>query len=245
MGFAHFIARRILSDRDRQDRLSRPIVLIAILGIVIGMAVMLLTVGISTGFQGEVRAKVTGAGAHIEILPLTQSDPKESSRVNIHQSFYPFLDNVPGIEHIQVFALKPGIVETDKEIQGVVVKGVGADHDWSFMRAHLLKGTVLNIGDSVRNEVLISNWMAKRLRLDVGDQLVVYLIKGREDIRPRKFRVTGIYETGLEKIDHQVVYVDIAHIQRFAQWGLQAEISVSDIDHADGVQIEGLAFGGD
>ena len=116
MGFAHFIARRILSDRDRQDRLSRPIVLIAILGIVIGMAVMLLTVGISTGFQGEVRAKVTGAGAHIEILPLTQSDPKESSRVNIHQSFYPFLDNVPGIEHIQVFALKPGIVETDKEI---------------------------------------------------------------------------------------------------------------------------------
>ncbi len=245
MGFAHFIARRILSDRDRQDRLSRPIVLIAILGIVIGMAVMLLTVGISTGFQGEVRAKVTGVGAHIEILPLTQSDPKESSRVNIHQSFYPYMDTVPGIAHIQVFALKPGIVETDKEIQGVVVKGVGADHDWSFMRAHLLKGSVLNIGDSVLNEVLISNWMAMRLRLDVGDQLVVYFIKGREDIRPRKFRVTGIYETGLEKIDHQVVYVDIAHIQRFAQWGLQAELSVSDIDQTDGVHIEGLAFGGD
>lgn len=245
MGFAHFIARRILSDRDRQDRLSRPIVLIAILGIVIGMAVMILTVGISTGFQGEVRAKVTGAGAHIEIAPLTQSDVNESSRVRIAQPFYPWLDTVPGIAHIQVFALKPGIVETDQDIQGVVVKGVGADHDWTFIRKHLLSGTVLSIGDSVRPQVLISNWMAKRLQLDIGDDLTVYLIKGREDIRPRKYKVMGIYETGLEKVDHQVVYVDIAHIQRFAQWGLQAEISVSEPKSDSGITIEGLGFGGD
>lgn len=245
MGFAHFIARRILSDRDRQDRLSRPIVLIAILGIVIGMAVMILTVGISTGFQGEVRAKVTGAGAHIEIAPLTQSDVNESSRVRIAQPFYPWLDTLPGIAHIQVFALKPGIVETAQDIQGVVVKGVGADHDWTFIRKHLLAGTVLSIGDSVRPQVLISNWMAKRLQLGIGDDLTVYLIKGREDIRPRKYKVTGIYETGLEKVDHQVVYVDIAHIQRFAQWGLQAEIAVSEPRSGSGISVEGLAFGGD
>lgn len=244
MGFAHFIARRILNDKDRQDRLSRPIVLIAILGIVIGMAVMILTVGISTGFQGEVRAKVTGAGADIEIIPLTQTDQKESSKVKISQPFYPSLDTVQGIAHIQIFALKPGIVETDKEIQGVVVKGVGADHDWTFLRRHLVAGTLLSIGDSVRPEVLISHWMAKRLRLGIGDELTVYLIKGREDIRPRKYRVTGIYETGLEKVDHQLVYVDIAHIQRFAQWGLQAEIAVSD-SILKGIRIEGLAFGGD
>jgi lipoprotein-releasing system permease protein len=245
MGFAHFIARRILSDRDRQDRLSRPIVLIAVLGIVIGMAVMILTIGISTGFQGEVRAKVTGAGSHIEIVPLTQADPKESSRVKIAQPFYPSLDTVKGIAHIQVFALKPGIVETDKEIQGVVVKGVGADHDWTFMQKHLIAGKVLDIDDSLRSEVLISNWMAKRLQQRVDDTLTVYLIKGREDIRPRKFRVVGIYETGLEKVDHQLIYIDIAHIQRFAQWGLQAQILVSDSDRANGVSMKGLAFGGD
>ncbi|MGB3525163.1 MAG: FtsX-like permease family protein [Flavobacteriales bacterium] len=245
MGFAHFIARRILSDRDRQDRLSRPIVLIAILGIVIGMAVMILTVGISTGFQGEVRAKVTGAGAHIEIVPLSQSDVNESSRVRIDQPFYPWLDTVPGIAHIQIFALKPGIVETDEDIQGVVVKGVGADHDWTFLQRHLIAGTVLSIGDSVRPQVLISNWMAKRLRRGLGDELTVYLIKGREDIRPRKYQITGIYETGLEKVDHQVVYVDIGHIQRFAQWGLQAEIAASDAVTGKGIAIEGLAFGGD
>lgn len=243
MGFAHFIARRILSDKDRQDRLSRPIVIIAVLGIVIGMAVMILTVGISTGFQGEVRAKVTGAGAAIEIVPLAQTDPKESHRVKIDQPFYPNLDSVPGIRHIQVFALKPGIVETEQEIQGVIVKGVGADHDWTFMRQHLVAGNVLSIGDSVRPEALISNWLAKRLRTEVGGTLTIYLVKGREELRPRKYRVAGIYETGLEKVDHQLVFVDIAHLQRFSQWGLQAQIDVQD--SAGSIRVGGLGFGGD
>lgn len=245
MGFAHFIARRILSDRDRQDRLSRPIVLIAILGIVIGMAVMILTVGISTGFQSEVRAKVTGAGAHIEIVPMMQGDGRTSARVSLAQPFYPWLDTVPGIKHIQMFALQPGIVETNDDLQGVVAKGVGADHDWDFLRAHLIAGTVLDIGDSVRSEVLISHWLSRRLRRGLGDDLTVYLIRGSEDIRPRKYRITGIYETGLEKVDHQVIYVDIAHIQRFAQWGVQAEIRVDDEAAGPGIIVEGLGFGGD
>lgn len=245
MAFAHFIARRILRDQDRQDRLSRPIVLIAVLGVVIGMAVMILTVGISTGFQREVRAKVSGAGAHIEIVPLTQMDPKESSRVRIQQPFYPSLDTVPGVAHIQVFAMAPGIVETAEEIEGVVLKGVGADHDWTFLKKQLVAGTVLSIADSARSEALISNWLGKRLRKGVGDTVTVYLVKGREDIRPRKYRITGLYETGLEKIDHQVVFIDIAHIQRFEQWGLQAEIAVHDTVSEQGIRIEGLAFGGD
>lgn len=208
------------------------------------MAVMILTIGISTGFQNEVRAKVTGAGAHIEIVPLAQGDANASARVRIAQPFYPWLDTVPGVAHIQVFALQPGIVETDDDIQGVVVKGAGADHDWTFLQRHLVAGRVLAIGDSVRPEILISNWMAKRMRRGLGEELTVYLIKGREDIRPRKYRIVGIYETGLEKVDHQVVHVDIAHIQRFAQWGLQAEIAVRE-DEAGGILIEGLAFGGD
>lgn len=218
---------------------------IAVLGIVIGMAVMILTVGISTGFQGEVRAKVTGAGAHIEIVPLTQSDANASERMRIQQPFYPWLDTVPGVQHIQVFALQPGLVETDRDIQGVVVKGVGSDHDWGFLRKHLVAGTVLSIGDSVRPQVLISSWLSRRLQREVGDELTVYLIKGREDIRPRKYRVAGIYETGLEKVDHQVIYVDIGHIQRFAQWGLQAEIATPEVPGQGGITIEGLGFGGD
>ena len=138
MSFAHFIARRILFDKDRRDRLSRPIVGIAVGGIVVGMAVMILTLGITQGFQREVRAKVTGAGGHLQIGAMQQTDPKETPRVPIDQPFYPSLDTVPGIAHIQIHATKPGIIETEQDIQGVVVKGVGSDHDWTFLRKHLV-----------------------------------------------------------------------------------------------------------
>ena len=246
MGFPHFIARRILGDRDRQDRLSRPIVLIAVLGIVIGMAVMIVTVSISTGFQREIRSKVTGTGAHLQITAIAQTDPKETQRVSIRQDFLPALDSVPGIAHVQVFATHPGIIETGEEIQGVVVKGVGADQDWTFLRRHLVEGDVLDIDPGApENELLLSRYLARRLEIATGDTITVYLVKGREDIRPRKFRVRGIFETGVEAFDHQVVLVDIAHLQRFAQWGLQAEILVLDSVVPGGVLVEGLAFGGD
>lgn len=246
MNFAHFIARRILFDKERRDRLSRPIVGIAVIGIVVGMAVMILTLGITQGFQREVRAKVTGAGGHLQIGALVQTDPKETPRVVIDQPFYPWLDTVPGIAHIQVHAMKPGIIETDRDIEGVIVKGVGRDHDWTFLQEHLKEGALPAIGDTSNPiDMLLSMWMASRLHIGVNDTITVYLVKDRDDVRPRKFRVTGLYETGLEQIDHQLVYTDIAHIQRFAQWGLKAEILVHDSVTSEGVQIEGLAFGGD
>ena len=246
MGFAHFIARRILrsSDKDRTDRLSRPIVGIAVGGIVLGMAVMIVTVGITRGFQREVRAKVTGAGGHLQISSIRQSDPKESVRIPIEQAFYPWLDTVPGVAHIQIHATRPGIIETGEEIQGVVVKGVGKDYDWSFLQKHLVAGQVPAIGDPERPiDLLLSKYLGARLRIGVDDTITVYLVKGREDIRPRRFRVSGLYETGLEQLDHQLVYVDIEHLQRFAQWGLKAEIFVADSVVDGRVRVEGIAFG--
>jgi len=247
VSFAHFIARRILrSPEQGTDRLSRPIVGIAVIGIVLGMAVMIITVGITTGFQREVRAKVTGAGAHIQIGAIGQTDPKETPRIPIAQSFYPWLDTVPGVAHIQIHATKPGIIETENDIEGVVVKGVGADHDWAFLRKQLMAGSVPAIGDSARPiDMLLSQYLADRLRIWVDDTITVYLVKGRDDIRPRKFRVCGLYRTGLEQIDHQLVYTDIGHLQRFAQWGLKAELMVYDSVSTKGILIEGMAFGGD
>lgn len=243
---AHFIARRILVDKDRADRLSRPIVGIAVLGIIIGMAVMIVTVGITTGFQREVRAKVTGAGGHLQITSIGQTDPRETPRVVIDQPFYPSLDTVPGVTHIQIFATRPGIIETGEEIEGVMLKGVGRDHDWSFLQQHLKAGSVPAVGDTSRPiDLLLSKYLGVRLHIGVDDTITVYLIKGHDDIRPRKFRVCGIYETGIEQLDHQLVYVDIGHLQRFAQWGLKAELMVWDTVASDGIRIEGLAFGGD
>ncbi len=246
LNIAHFIARRILVDKDRADRFSRPIVGIAVLGIIIGMAVMVITVGITSGFQREVRSKVTGAGGHLQILSIGQTDMKETPRVLIAQPFYPSLDTVNGVKHIQVFATRPGIIETEQEIQGVVLKGVGHDHDWEFLQKHLKGGVVPAIGDSTRPiDLLLSTYLANRLRIGVTDTITVYLIKDNDDVRPRKFRVSGLYETGVESLDHQLVYVDIAHLQRFAQWGLKAEVLVSDTLDRGRVKVEALAFGGD
>jgi lipoprotein-releasing system permease protein len=219
---------------------------IAVLGIIIGMAVMIVTVGITSGFQREVRTKVTGAGGHLQITSINQTDPKETPRVEIAQPFYPSLDSVPGVKHIQVFATRPGIIETGEEIEGVVLKGVGRDHDWSFLQQHLRTGTIPAIGDTARPiDLLLSKYLADRLRIGVDDTITVYLIKTTDDIRPRKFRVSGIYETGIEQLDHQLVFVDIQHLQKFAQWGLRAEIFVHDTLMPHGILVEGLALGGD
>ncbi len=219
---------------------------IAVGGIILGMAVMILTVGITRGFQREVRTKVTGAGGHLQIGSMRQTDPRETVRIPIDQPFYPWLDTVPGVAHIQIHATRSGIIETATEIQGVVVKGIGKDHDGSFLRRHLVEGELPAIGDSARPiDLLLSRYQAARLRIGLDDTITVYLVKGREDIRPRRFRVCGIYETGLEQLDHQLVYVDIQHLQRFAQWGLKAEILVHDTVSPKGILIEGLAFGGE
>lgn len=247
VGPAHFIAQRIVRGTDgRNAGFSRPIVLIAVLGIVVGMAVMLLTVGITRGFQREVRAKVTGAGAHLQITAIGQTDPKETLRIPIDQPFYPSLDTVPGIAHIQVYATRPGIIETENDIEGVVLKGIGRDYYTGFLRAHLVAGDMPAIGDSARPiDLLLSGHHAERLRIGVDDTITTYLVRGRDEIRPRKFRVCGVYKTGLEQMDHHLVYVDIGHLQRFAQWGLKAEVLVSDTITSQGIQIEALAFGGD
>lgn len=217
-------------------------------GIVLGMAVMIVTLGFTSGFQGEVRAKVIGAGGHLQITSLRQTDPKETPRIPIEQAFYPWLDTVPGVSHIQIYATKPGIIETDNDIQGVVVKGVGKDHDWTFLKSHLVTGGIPAIGDSTRPiDLLLSNYHADRLQIGLDDTITVYLVKGRDDIRPRKFRICGIYKTGLEQIDHNLAYLDIEHLQRFSQWGLKAELLVRDtlIGRAKLMQVEALAIGGD
>ena len=207
---------------------------------------MIVTGSVTRGFQHEIREKVIGMGGHLQITSIGQTDPKETPRTLKDRSFYPVLDSLPEVDHIQVFATLPGIIETPDEIQGVVVKGVGADLDPTYLQDHLVEGHLLELDrDEAMNEVVISTYLKDLLRIALSDTITVYLVQGREEIRPRRFRIVGIYSTGLEQVDHQLVLIDIRHIQRFAQWGLQAQIAVVDSCGTNGVQVEGRAFGGD
>lgn len=211
-----FIARRLLSKN--KANFSRPIVRIAILSIALGLMVMFVAVAILTGFQKEVREKVIGFGAHIQISHYDDNSSLETKPISTRQDFYPSLETVKGIRHIQVYATKAGIIKTSDQIQGIVLKGIGPDYDVSFFANKIVEGHFLRLSDTGRtNDVLVSRNLASLLKLKLNDDLRMYFISGTTTMG-RKFHIAGIYETGLEEFDKLYVLCDIKHIQKLNNW---------------------------
>lgn len=212
---------------------------IAILSIVLGLAVMIVSMAVVTGFQHEIREKVIGFGGHIQITNYDYNISYETKPINKHQDFVEPILKIEGVRHIQVFATKPGIIKTDDEIHGVILKGIGPDFDWSFFSDRTLQGRAPEITDTVRsNDVMISQLVASRLQLDLHDDIFMYFIQ--DPPRIRRFTIAGIYETGLEELDKIFVIGDIRHIQRLNDWDDDQvggfEVLVSGFD--DIMQIE-------
>jgi len=212
-----FIAKRLVFEKDGASRISKPIVAISVIGIALGLAVMIIAVSITTGFKKEVRNKVVGFESHIQILNYDTNISYETVPVKENQKFIPELIASPWVKHIQVFAIKAGIIKTDTEIQGVVLKGIGSDFNWTFFQNNLVEGTIFHLTDTGRiNQVLISKSLANLLKLRVGDSFSMYFVQ--DPPRARKFTISGIYETNLEELDKIYVLVDIKHIQRLNNW---------------------------
>ncbi len=217
MNFELFIVKRIIAERQQENRISRPIVTIAVIGIALGVAAMIISTATVTGFKNQIRDKVIGFGSHIQILNLDSNTSYETSPVNKNQDFLPDLASIPGIKHIQVFATKAGIIKTGKEIQGIVLKGIGSDFDWGFFEKSLVEGNLFKVTDSVKtNKVLISKYISDLLELKVDDSFIMYFIQ--DPPRVRKFSVSGVYETSLEDFDKIFILADIGHIQKLNNW---------------------------
>lgn len=211
-----FIAGRILSKN--KANFSRPVVRIAILSISLGLTVMFVSIAILTGFQRQIREKVIGFGAHIQITHFDDNTSYEPSPISVRQDFLPALKGTKGIAHIQAFATKAGIIKTGSQIEGVVLKGIGSDYDWSFFKNKIVEGTFFSVTDTGRsNDVLISRKLASLLKLKLNDDLRMYFISGNSTLA-RKFTIKGIYETGLEEFDKLYVICDIHHIQKLNNW---------------------------
>ena len=216
MNVERFIAGRILSPE--KSNFSHPIVRIAIISIALGMTVMFVSIAILTGFQNQIREKVIGFGAHIQITHYDENSSFEPLPISMNQPFYPGLDKVKGIRHIQVYANKAGIIKTRDQIQGVILKGVGKDYDWSFFKDKIVEGRSFTIPDTGRtDDVLISKSLASLMKLRVNDDLRMYFISGNNTLG-RKFHISGIFETGLEELDNMFVIGDIRHIQKLNNW---------------------------
>jgi lipoprotein-releasing system permease protein len=236
MNLPYFIANRLVKGRREGTSFSRPINVIAIIGIAMGLAVMILAVSILTGFKQQIRDKVVGFGSHIQIMNLDSNISFETTPISDTQSFIPKIKQIPGIRHVEVFATKAGIIKTDDEIQGVVLKGVGSDFDWSYFRSNMVDGTVFTVTDTGRtDQVIISKKISDMLRLKTGDSFAMHFIQ--DPPRMRKFTISGIYETSLEEFDMIYVFCDIGHIKRLNGWDDDMvsgfEIFIDDFDKLD------------
>ena len=212
-----FIAKRIISNKDNSNKISKPIVRISIIGVALSFIVMILSLSITTGFKKEIRNKIVGFGSHIQITNYDTNYSHETAPISKNQDFLPDLENLEDVKHIQAFATKPGIVKTKTDIQGIILKGVDTNFDWSFFKDQLVEGNILDINDTITsNSIIISKKLATILKYKTGDKLFMYFVQNPP--RMRKFTISGVFQTGVEEFDKLFAIVDIKHIQKLNDW---------------------------
>ena len=245
MSTSAFLAKRLLQSNKGNNRLSTPIIRIAIGGIAVGVCVMIIAIAIVTGFQKEIRAKVIGFGAHIQINKYDNNHSFESSPISNKENYLNEIKNVPGVVHWQSIASKAGIVKSGDAIEGVVFKGLGKDYQFDFFEKNLIAGKIPSFPDSGKsNEILISKLQAQLLKLEVGSSLLMYFIQ--DPPKARKFIVSGIYDTGLGDNDFDKIYMmgDIRVVQQLNKWSSDQvsaiEVQVKDFEKID--EMERLVY---
>lgn len=237
MNLPAFIARRITFQSKRT--FSKLSVRIAILGIMLGLAVMILSAAIVKGFKAEIREKIRGFSGDIIITKYDLNASYENSPFIINPKTLQQFKADPEIAFAQPFATKPGIINTNDEVEGVVLKGVDKTYNWDYFKHILVEGTVIDFSDSVKaqRQILVSQYTADRLKLKVGDDFLMYFVQ--EPLRKRKFEIAGIYSLGVEDVDKMYVIGDISLIRRLNNWKPDEvggyELRIKDFNRLDAV----------
>ena len=201
MNLPLFIARRIYGTEDARRQVSRPAIRIATLGVAIGVAVMIVTVCVVLGFKHTIRDKVVGFGSHIQIQNFMSQQTASPAPISFSDSLMNQLRQMPGVRHVECYALTQGILKTDNDFLGVGFKGIGSDYDLTFLKKHLVEGEMpVFSSDKSNNHLLISRMMAGKLRLQAGDRIYAYSTAA-DNVRARKILLNGLYGTPLHTFD--------------------------------------------
>lgn len=199
-------------------KFSGPVIKVSIAGIILGMTVMILSMAIGSGFKKEIRDKISGFGAHIQVVNYDFNLSYEPNPIRYDSVLAAEISALSGIKKVQRFGTKPGLIKTDNEMQGVLLKGISPEYDLTFLNSVLVAGTVPQYTDTATsNEILISETMANMLNIELGQQIFIYFFQ--EQIRVRRLTVAGIYNTHLSDLDKMYVIADIKQIQRLNDWG--------------------------
>ena len=227
MNLPVFLAQRIYNGPALSRQVSRPAVIISMMGIAIGLAVMIIAVSVITGFKSEIRDKVTGFASHLQVTDANALLGNEIAPIVYNDSLKSLLTAHPQVAHVQRYSEKAGMIKTTDSFQGVVVKGIGPDYQTDFLQQHIQQGELPQFSDTVaNNSVVISQTLADKLQLRVGDKVDTYFFD--ENIRARKLLVAGIYETHFSAYDGTYVFTDLYLVNRLNRW---------DNDEASGVEI--------
>ncbi len=220
LNLEYFIAKRLIAAKSYKSSVSSPIIKIAISAIAIGIIMMIVSVSTGIGLQKKIREKVAAFNGHIIISNFDDNQSNISKEpISIKQTFYPKFKAVSGISHIQAIANKAGIIRTEKSFEGVVLKGVGKDYQFKNLEEYLIQGKIPNLKSSLNNEVLISEYIANRLQLKLGDKFNTYFIKENDGLpNLRIFKIVGIYNSGFQDFDATYIIGDIRHVQKINKW---------------------------
>jgi len=233
MSFPLFIARRIFHDKEGRRQVSRPAIRIATLGVAIGLAVMIVSVCVVIGFKHTIRDKVVGFGSHIVVSEFSAVQNDVPAPVCMDDSMMERLSKIDGVRHVQRFAMKQGILKTDSDFLGVMLKGVGPDFDTTFISSHLVEGSLPHFSDEKSsNKIVLSKLIADKLNLKTGDKVFAYFM-GEDNVRTRRFTISGIYNTNMKHYDEQLCLTDLYTAVKLNGW---------EKDQASGAEIELVDF---
>ena len=247
MSFEIFISRRLIQNKLQGIKVSKPIVRISIVSIALAIVVNVVTVAIVTGFQHEVRNKITGFNAPLFISKKGTKQIFEGDAVFKAQKAIQELNGIPGLRSISPVVFKPAMLQSSRftdtiqlstgkdslisrqDIVGVVMKGVESSYDWTFIRENLKEGRILNF-QSRQEELVLSKRMADQLNYRLNDTISVYYVKNQPVLR--KYKVVGIYQTGLEEYDKKLVFCRLPEVQKMNDFGIKTKIVIGDqLDH--------------
>lgn len=245
-----FLARRIYGSGDNNQKVSKPAITIATWGVAIGLAVMIITVAVVLGFKHTIRDKAIGFGSHIRIENFLTMQNTDSYPVCVDDSMMSVLRSIDGVKHVERYALTQGILKTDSDFLGVMFKGIGEEYDISFLEQNIVDGEIPKFsGGKSSSKILVSKTIADKLGLKVGGKVFAYFL-GDDDVRARRFTVSGIYETNMSHFDQVLCFTDLYTTVRLNGWetgennGLKggrcsgAEVTVGDFGKLDVVAQE-------
>ena len=239
MSLSLFLARRIYGGDYAGSKVSRPAVRIATAGVAIGLAVMIVSVCVVLGFKHTIRDKVTGFGSHITVGNYMTVKGGATYPACIEDSMMNVLRNIEGVKHVERYALTQGILKTDSDFLGVVLKGVAPEYDMSFFEDNLRDGSIPDFSKLHGKNIVISGVIADKLKLKAGDKVFAYFVN-RDGVRARRFTISGIYDTNLSKYDRVFCFTDMQSVVNINGWYddlcTAAQLTTYDLSKVDEVE---------